>query len=202
MMGLAFDCDVQRVGSGRALSVTGRKVNDRLANRSTAPEGGWVVGKVTNAAVQAKQRARERRLLLETDRQAQEDRIDEATAAVIVAVEEIDTAQSARAAVIAAAQAVFDAAVTAADDTAAAVVSGAESRIGASLRELAAEKLPGSRIAELTELSAVDVRRLSKDAAAAAGPAAKDAAGEAGPAASNGEGSHGRAAAAPVAAVG
>ncbi len=141
--------------------------------------GGWegrrcVVGKVSNAAVQAKARARERRMLLETHRQAQEDRTDEATAEVIVAVDEIAAAQAARTAAVAAAQAVFDAAVVAADAAAAAAVSAAELRIGVSLRALAAEKLPGSRIAELTELSSADVRRLSKDAASAAGPAAKD----------------------------
>jgi len=158
--------------------------------------GGWegwrcVVGKVSNAAVQAKVRARERRMLLETDRQAQEDRIDEATAAVIVAVDEIDAAQSARTAAATAAQAVFDAAVAAADAAAAASVSAAELRIGVSLRALAAEKLPGSRIAELTELSAVDVRRLSKDTASAAGPVAKD-----------GGGTAGRAESAPVAVAG
>ena len=140
-----------------------------------------MVGKVSNAAVQAKARARERRMLLETDRQAQEDRIDEATAEVIVAVEEIDAAQSARTAAVAAAQAVFDAALAAAQAAASEAVSAAELRIGVSLRALAAEKLPGSRIAELTELSSADVRRLSKDhPAAAAGPAAKDTAGAAG----------------------
>lgn len=137
-----------------------------------------MVGKVSNAAVEAKTRARARRLLLETDRKAQEDRIDEATAAVIVAVDEIDAARSIRTAATAAAQAVFDAAVKAAADAEQAAVSAAEYRIGESLRALAAEKLPGSRIAELTELSAVEVRRLSK-AGIAAGPAAVTADGAA-----------------------
>lgn len=160
-----------------------------MAALENAAAGGWegrrcVVGKVSNAAVQAKVRARERRMLLETDRQAQEDRIDEATAQVIVAVDEIAAAQTTRAAAVAAAQAVFDSAVAAADAASAASVSAAELRIGVSLRALTAEKLPGSRIAELTELSAVDVRRLSKDPAGSAGPAATDTA--AGPAAKDG----------------
>jgi len=114
------------------------------------------VGKVTNAAVQAKQQARERRLRLEMDRRAQDDRIDEATAAVIVSVDEVGAAQSARATTIAAAQAVFDTAVAAADRVVSVVVAAAEQRIGVSQRALAAAKLPGSRIAELTEMSAAD----------------------------------------------
>ena len=120
------------------------------------------MGKVTNAAVRAREQARARRLALDADRQAREDRIDAATAEVILAGDQITAARETRDAAVAAAQRVFDAAVSAADDQAGTAVAAAERQIGAAVVALAGEKLTGSRIAELTELSAGEVRRLSK----------------------------------------
>ena len=120
------------------------------------------LGKVANAAVKARETARARRLALDADRQAADERIDAATAEVILAGEEIAAAGQVRDAAVEAARKVFDAAVAAADAAAAETVAGAETRISGSLRALAAEKLTGARIAELTELTPGEVRRLSK----------------------------------------
>lgn len=120
------------------------------------------LGKVANAAVKARETARARRVALEADRQAADERIDEATAEVILAGEDIAEAGRSRDAVVDAARKVFDAAVAAADAAAAEAVAGAEARIAGSLLALAAEKLTGARIAELTELTPAEVRRLSK----------------------------------------
>jgi hypothetical protein len=120
------------------------------------------LGKVTNAAVKARETARARRLALDADRQAQDERIDAATAEVILAAEAIAAAGQVRDAAVEAARAVFDAAVAAADQAAAEAVAEGQVRIGRSLRALAAEKVAAARIAELTELSQADVRRLSK----------------------------------------
>lgn len=130
------------------------------------------MGKTTNAAVQARERARARRLALEKDEQAQKDRIDEANADVIVAQDEVAAATDQRDAEVRTAQAAFDAAVTAADRKAAAVIGKAEPRIGVALRRLLAEKLSAARIAELTELPQAEVRRLTKTDTPAAGDGA------------------------------
>lgn len=120
------------------------------------------MGKVANAAVKARETARARRVALEADRQAADERIDAATAEVILAGEDIAEAGHVRSAAVEAARKVFDASVAAADAAAAETVAGAEARIGGSIRALAAEKLTGARIAELIELTPAEVRRLSK----------------------------------------
>ena len=120
------------------------------------------MGKGTNTAIDAREKARQRRLALERDEQAAKDRIDAATAEVIVAQGDLTESESVRAAAVAAAQAAFDAAVATAAKAAGTVRDRAERRIGAALRKLAAEKQSTGRIADLTELSPAEVRRLSQ----------------------------------------
>lgn len=81
-------------------------------------------------------RARDRRRALDRDRDAQDQRIEEATAATLVALEHLTEAEDAR--------------------TAATVM------VGEALRELLAEDVTPERAAALLELDAAEVRRLSK----------------------------------------
>jgi hypothetical protein len=85
-------------------------------------------------------RARERRRVLDRDRDAQDQRIEEATAKTLMALEGLAEADDAR--------------------TAASVI------VGAALRELLAADVSPERAAALLEVDVVEVRRLSKVATA------------------------------------
>lgn len=117
------------------------------------------MGKIGNASIEAREVARARRIELERDRQQRDDRIDDATAAVIVARAEIATVRQSAAASNAAARANFDASVIATDQAAASAVAEQQEAIAAAVHRLIGEKLTARQIAMLTELELADVRQ-------------------------------------------
>jgi len=105
------------------------------------------MGKTTNSAVAARKLARERRLKLDVDRAARDQRIEDAAAAVFVAQGERDDALAA--------------------------VAAAETSMAGSVRTLLDDEgLTQAQTADLLGLEAGEVRRLAKvagDATAAGG---------------------------------
>jgi NCAIR mutase (PurE)-related protein len=98
--------------------------------------GGWNGRANGNGEQDSAGPPRERRRALDRDRDARDQRIEEATAATLVALEHLTEAEDAR--------------------TAATVM------VGEALRELLAEDVTPERAAALLELDAAEVRRLSK----------------------------------------
>lgn len=97
------------------------------------------MGKVGNAAIEARQRARERRLAMEKGRQERDDRIGSATTAVILVAADIADARAAAAAALA----VYPAAGAAADKVDVHSVAEQEQRIGAAVRGAARRETVG-----------------------------------------------------------
>ena len=122
------------------------------------------MGKVGNASIEAKEQARARRIEMEKDRQQRDDRIDEATAAVIVARAEIATARELATRSAAAARAHFEATAAEIDDAATSTVARHQQAIDAAVRILIGEKLTASQTAQLTDLTPADVRRICRRA--------------------------------------
>lgn len=95
------------------------------------------MGKTTNNAVAARKLARERRLKLDEDRAARDQRVEDAAAAVFVAQTERDDALAA--------------------------VTAAETSMAGSVRTLLEDEgLTQTQTAELLDLDAAEVRRLAK----------------------------------------
>ena len=123
-----------------------------------------VVGKVGNASVEAKEQARARRIEMEIERRERDERVDDATAAVIVACADFAAARDLADALNAAARAQLEATVAANDEAAAAVVADSRRRIAGALGRLAAERLTPSQVARLTGLAPGEVRRIVREA--------------------------------------
>lgn len=123
------------------------------------------VGATSNGAVTGRQsaadRARQARIRLYRDRDARDARVEAAAAEAFGVADQLTAADDTLAAVKAAAAASI-AAAAAEHRKATGKADGALSRV---LGKLVAEKLAVSEIAELTSLSAADVRRLTKPAA-------------------------------------
>lgn len=127
------------------------------------------MGKVGNASIEAKEQARTRRIEMEKDRQQRDDRIDEATAAVIVARAEIASARASADASNAAARENFEATVNATAQAEAATIAQQQASIDAAVRRLLAEKLTAHQVAQLTEMTPAAVRSIVRDAGRASG---------------------------------
>jgi len=92
--------------------------------------------------------ARERRLKLDADRDAQDRRIEEATAAALLALGERAEAEKA--------------------------VEAATAELGKAVRELLADDVTPGKAAELVGISGAEVRRLAKPAATGTPPASSE----------------------------
>lgn len=123
------------------------------------------VGAASNGAVTGRQsaadRARQARIRLYRDRDARDARVEAAAAEAFGVADQLTAADETLAAVKAAAAASI-AAAAAQHRKATGKAEGALSRV---LGKLVVEKLAVSEIAELTSLSAADVRRLTKPVA-------------------------------------
>ena len=122
-----------------------------------------VMAKPSSAAIAAQEKARARRLAMEQDRVARDERIDGATAAVIVASAEMDAARTESEQTKATARQAYEAALAEADTVLASALASGEAMITDAVKRLVAEKLSTGQIAELTELTTTQVRRLGKD---------------------------------------
>ncbi len=136
--------------------------SDKVERQTGKLRGRWGVGKPNDAVVEARRRARERRIAMETDRQQRDDRVDTATAAVILATSDIASAGASAAAAKSAARETYEAAAAAADRACADIVGHQEGVIGAAVRALIGEKLAAVQVAELTGLTAAEVRRFGR----------------------------------------
>lgn len=118
------------------------------------------MGKTANAAVDARNKARERLLKLNADRAARDGRIEEAAAGVIDAADRL--AETARAADSEreTARKAYDAELARIDKSQAAAQRKTDPVIAAGLAVLAVEKVSPADMAALTGLSVTDVRRL------------------------------------------
>lgn len=123
------------------------------------------VGATSNGAVTGRQsaadRARQARIRLYRDRDARDARVEAAAVEVFGVADQLTAADDTLAAVKAAA----GVSIAAAETEHKKATGKAESVLSRVLGKLVAEKLAVSEIAELTSLSAVDVRRLTKPAA-------------------------------------
>jgi len=117
------------------------------------------MAKSSGTAVEAREVARQRRIGLDVDRIEREDRIDTATALVIVAQGQIEAAAATAQAAKDTAAGIYEAAAAHADTVAAAASTAAQLVIGEAVRAILADKVPVSQVATLTELSQSDVRR-------------------------------------------
>lgn len=141
------------------------------------------MGAKSNGAVTTRQdaadRAREARIRLHRDRDARDARVEAAAVEVFGVADQLAAADDTLAAVKTAAAA----SIAAAESEHRKATRRGEATMSGALRKLTTEKLNVPEIAELTSLSAADVRRLTKpavrarkDSASAAGPAADTAA--------------------------
>ena len=122
------------------------------------------MGKTTNEAVNAREKARKRLLALNADRAARDTRIETAAAKAITAAERTTTARTEADAARADARLAYEAALTKIDAAEQSARGKAEPAVAAALAELAAEKLSAGDIAALTDVPVADVRRLLKTA--------------------------------------
>ena len=129
------------------------------------------MGKTTNDAVNAREKARKRLLALNVERAARDTRIENAAARAITAAERVAAAASDANMARAEARVAYEAALTKIDAAEQSARSKAEPAVTAALVELAAEKLAVGDIAALTDVPLADVRRLLKSAPAPAAAA-------------------------------
>ena len=122
------------------------------------------MGKTTNDAVTAKEKARKRMLALYADRAARDTRIEAVAAKAITAAEKVTAAQSDAETARADARVAFEAALSKIDAAEQSARGKAEPAVTTALAELSAEKLTLAEIAALTDVPVVDVRRLLKAA--------------------------------------
>jgi hypothetical protein len=138
--------------------------------------GKKAMGKTTNDAVNARDKARKAMLRLNADRAARDTRIEAITARTITASSQITTAATTADAARADARLAYEAMLTKIDAAQQSARSKAEPAVTAALTELKAEKLTLEEIAGLTEIPVAEVRRLLKSAPARIGAAAADTA--------------------------
>lgn len=134
------------------------------------------MGKTTNDAVNAREKARKAMLRLNADRAARDTRIEEVTARAITAASQLTASATTADAAQAAARLAYEAMLTKIDAAQQSARNKAEPAVTAALAELKAEKLTLEEIAGLTEIPGAEVRRLLKSAPAGTGAAAPNAA--------------------------
>lgn len=146
--GLAV-CQRLGVGAGTGV-VVGGACDDpagRAVGRAVGMARGVVMGRTARSVQAARQKARERRVALDVDREARDRRVEDAAAAVFAGLEERAAAE--------------------------AVVAAANAAIGSALVRLAGEGLGVDAVVQLVDLDAAQVRRLSRAVAADNHPAAQ-----------------------------
>ena len=120
------------------------------------------MGKTTNDAVNAREKARKAMLRLNADRAARDTRIEAITARTITASSQITTAATTADAARADARVAYEAMLTKIDAAQQLARAKAEPAVTTALTELKAEKLTLEEIAGLTEIPVAEVRRLLK----------------------------------------
>jgi hypothetical protein len=126
--------------------------------------GEKAMGKTTNDAVNAREKARKAMLRLNADRAARDTRIEAITARTITASSQITTATTTADAARADARLAYEAMLTKIDAAQQSARGKAEPAVTTALTELKAEKLTLEEIAGLTEIPVAEVRRLLKSA--------------------------------------
>jgi DNA-directed RNA polymerase specialized sigma24 family protein len=122
------------------------------------------MGKTTNEAVTAKEKARKRMLTLYAARAARDTRIESAAAAAITAAEKVTAAQTDAEAARSDARLAYEAVLSKIDAAEQSARGRAEPAVSAALAELKTEKLTLDEIATLTDVSLGEVKRLLKSA--------------------------------------
>jgi hypothetical protein len=133
------------------------------------------MGKTTNDAVNARDKARKAMLRLHADRAARDTRIEAITTRAITAASQITAAATTADAARSDARLAYEATLTKIDTAHQSARGKAEPAVTAALAELKTEKLSLEEIAGLTEIPVAEVRRLLKSAPAGTGAAAADA---------------------------
>ena len=133
------------------------------------------MGKTTNDAVNARDKARKAMLRLHADRAARDTRIEAITTRAITASSQVTAAATTADAARADTRLAYEATLTKIDTAHQSARNKAEPAVTAALTELKAEKLTLQEIAGLTEIPAADIRRLLKSAPARVGAAASGA---------------------------
>lgn len=117
------------------------------------------MGKTSNESVTARERARQKLATLNADRAAKDRRIEDATTQVLAALDRVGQVDDTHAAAVAAARAVFDAAVAKADAAREKSRAGHDAAVTAAVVALRADGVSAADIADLTGLSRAEVSR-------------------------------------------